>query len=233
MRFIVDVALIALFFFIVNRASHKGFLIGILGVAAWIGASVFATAFCRDVAQWIYNAFFERRVAEWVMSEVSDAAGAQAVTETAMAAIKGLPEYAVNAAKSLGIDVNSLIESVGSADILQKESIAAEVTSRVAQPIITAALEALSFILLLFTSSAVFHALAGLINKIARIPVLKQVNSALGALLGVAKGIVVVILTCMLLTIIMNIAGDGAISNAIAASKFVAAVNDSGLMLKF
>lgn len=233
MKYIVDIALIALFFFIVNRASHRGFLIGILGVAAWIGASIFAATFSFNVAQWIYNAFFERRVTEWIASQITESVGAQAVADTARSVIESIPQYAVSAAKALGISTKELMESVGSVEVSAKDAIAAEVTTKIAQPIITAALEALSFIVLLLSSSAVFHALAGVINKFTKIPVLKQVNNALGALLGVAKGIVVVVLICVLLSIFMSIADDGAFANAVTSSRFVKAVNDSGLMLEF
>jgi len=233
MKYIVDIALIALFFFIVNRASHRGFLIGILGVAAWIGASLFAATFSFNVAQWIYNAFFERRVTEWIASQITESVGAQAVADTARSVIESIPQYAVSAAKALGISTKELMENVGSVEVTATDAIADEVTTKIAQPIITAALEALSFIVLLLSSSAVFHALAGVINKFTKIPVLKQVNNALGALLGVAKGIVVVVLICVLLSIFMSIADDGAFANAVASSRFVKAVNDSGLMLEF
>jgi uncharacterized membrane protein required for colicin V production len=233
MKYIVDIALIALFFFIVNRASHKGFLIGILGVAAWIGASLFAASFSFDVAQWVYNAFFERRVTEWIASQVTESVGAQAVVDTAKAVIESIPQYAVSAAKALGISTKELLESIGSVEVTAADAIAGEITTKIAQPIITAALEALSFMVLIFSSSAVFHSLAGLINKFTKIPVLKQVNNALGALLGVAKGIVVVVLICVLLNIFMNIAGDGAFANAVESSRFVKAVCESGLMLEF
>ncbi len=233
MRFVIDIGLIVIFFLIVNRASHRGFLIGILGVAAWAGAAIFATTFSDNVAGWVYNAFFEHRVTEWIASQISDIDEAQTLVDTAKSVVAGIPSYAVSAAEALGINTKALITSLGSAEVTAKDAIAAELTAKIAQPIITAALEALSFIVLLLSSSAVFHTVAGVVNKIAKIPVLKQVNSALGALLGVAQAIVVVFLICVLMDIFMNIASDNAFSQAIASSKFVAAVSDSGLMLEF
>ena len=49
-----------------------------------------------------------------------------------------------------------------------------------------------------------------LLNKVTKIPVLKQVNGILGFLLGIGKGIIIVWMLCALVSIIVPLFGPSA-----------------------
>ncbi|MBP3938151.1 MAG: CvpA family protein [Clostridia bacterium] len=69
--------------------------------------------------------------------------------------------------------------------------------------------------------SALLNGLVVLINKIFKIPVLKQANQILGGLLGALCGGIIVIVLCFVLQITANIAKNSDIADMVEDSKIV------------
>lgn len=230
MTFTVDILLLALFALIIYNSTKKGFLIGILGIAVWFVSFFIALSFSEQLAEWLYDEVLRERVLEELSKRLTTEGDAQPIAEMAASVIRELPQYAVRTAQTLGIDVGAIMRSIESADI-SAESTIAELAEKVAQPILTAALKALSFVVILVVSSSILKIVAHQINVVTKIPVLKQANKALGAVLGVVRGVIVVSIICVLLNIFANMSGSEGLVRAVDESKLVAAVVDMGIQL--
>ncbi|MCL2509380.1 MAG: CvpA family protein [Oscillospiraceae bacterium] len=226
MTFIVDIALLAVFAFIVIWASRRGFLNVLLGIASWIIASMVATAFSGPLAAWFYDSFLETRVIATITENVPYAEDAEAVARSAASVIENIPEALVRAAESIGINTQGLIDSAAGVDAKSLTvSIAQELSDKVARPIMSAGLKVIFFFILLVLLLTALRFVARLIEKVAKLPLLKQANRLLGAALGVVKGVIIVIVASVTLNLLAGLAdGEGNFATAVEESKIVSLI---------
>ncbi len=205
------------------RCARLGLVRSLAGIVAWIAAAVIAVHFCAPFAAACYDRFLHERVLALAEENIQSATDATFTAAYANGILKTLPEFAVKAAESVGVDVQDLQSK---SEQLPHET-AEAVEKTILAPVCTAALKVMLFLATLLAVGI----LAQLILKpvgstLHKLPLIGSTDRALGAALGLLKGVVLVAVLAMLLHIVAGIA-QGEFARAVDNSRIVSVVENS------
>ncbi|MCR5484092.1 MAG: CvpA family protein [Clostridiales bacterium] len=232
MAYAVDIILVALVLFLIVRSSKKGFVRVIINIVVWIASCSLAVSFALPLAEKVYDTFAKERMVKMIEERAPGVKEAENAAEEVKAVVSEIPSFFVSAAEAVGIDVNELSESAGSLKP-EEGSVSEQLEEKVARPVMVAGLRVLSVIFIFCTVSGLLTLVLTKIAGVMKLPILKQVNKGLGAVLGAIEGVIMVTVLCFLLDIMMKMAGDGAFSDAVAASKIVKFVTDVSVLKNY
>ena len=224
--YIVDGILLLLLLCTILRCAHLGLVRSLAGIAAWIAAAAIALHFCAPLSQTLYDRVLHERVLQLAQENVRNTFDADQTVDITTSVLDELPEMVVQAAAGMGIDVSALraraVRLPHAAD-----DAAAAVERNVLAPVITAALRAVLFILMVLLIAGAVQALLTPIGKaLHKTPVIGSTDRALGAVLGLLKGAVLVSVLAILLRVLAEIV-QGTFETAVQHSKIVSFVSES------
>jgi len=194
---IIDLLLVLAFAVVVLAAARRGFFKTVLRLGAWIVSIAGAGFLSGALAQPIYNAFFANPARLLIEREIGAAVEGSQAAQAAQSVIEELPEALRQLADFAGISTEGLIGNLqrnfttADAAALLEQSIVAPIAMAVIRLVVCLAV----FVLLLIVLRFVTHHL----EKLRKIPVLKQTDWMLGAALGIIKGILLVFVLALLL----------------------------------
>lgn len=219
----VDGGLLLLLLLTILRCAHLGFVRSLAGIIAWIAAAAIALHFCAPLAAACYDRFLHERVLAMAEENIQDAADATLTVDYTNDVLKSLPDAAVKAAESVGVDVAELQSKT-----VRLPHETAEAVERVClAPIITASLKVLLFVIILFATGGLVQAVLSPIGKVLhKTPVIGTTDRALGAVFGLLKGAVLVAVLAMLLRVAGGVV-EGRFAEAVDHSRFVSFVESS------
>lgn len=223
MEYIVDIIIILIFGGIVISSVRKGFFKSLFELAGTLISLIISRALSQGFAPVVFNSFV-RKGAETYLGNALGDVGTTDYALQAQETLNSIPE-ALNGIMSLmGIDKQVIIEKIESANLGGSNLIESLMTN-VVEPIGTAIVQFILFIILAvvvgFLLKAIVRLLDGIIKKL---PAVKQLNTALGAVLGVLRGIIVVALISMLIGIVASFIGN---------EEFIETVNNSVIVDTF
>ena len=139
----------------------------------------------------------------------------------AQQAVEAIPEGLRGLMQILGYSDEVLISQISSAD-LGGSNLIETLMNTVVEPVGTALMQFILFVILAIVLLIVGRVLVFLLNKIIRkLPVIKRLNTLLGGVLGLLKGGVIVVIAVSLISVIAS-ASDNV--------SFIEAVNGSALV---
>ncbi len=222
MQYIIDIVLLAVFVLIIVRSAKKGFGKIVLDLLATVLSFAAAYLFSRPAAEFLYEKIVKKMIENSIAEKLGESSAVSSLKQV-QEVVAGLPDAIVAFSKSMGVGVDKLADSLTKADI-SAGNIAAVVTETVIRPVVILIMGAVCALLIFIVASIVFGLLTRLLNKVFKLPVLKSANKALGAALGVLKGIIFVLVICTLLYYLGGFT-TGAFSKAVDNSKIVSLVN--------
>ncbi|MDR2753174.1 MAG: CvpA family protein [Oscillospiraceae bacterium] len=194
---VLDGILLAAFAAVVIAAAKRGFFACALQLGAWIVSIALASTLGDLLARPLYEIFAQNAARDMIARNI----GTLPVGDAAQAAQKmfaALPEALVNLAAVARFSVAGLTEQL-TAQQFTAQNAAALLEQTIVAPIaVTVFRLALRFVLfaaLLFVTRAICRK----IEKIKRLPVLKQADKLLGAGLGIVKGLLMLVVLALLL----------------------------------
>ena len=222
----VDAVLLLLLLGTILHCSRLGLARSLSGIVAWIVAAAIALHFCAPLSQIVYDRFLQQRVQTAAQERIHSTIDATEAVDVTTTVIDGLPQFVVDAAESMGIDVPALREQT--VDLPHaEENAAAVLEQRVLSPIIVAALKIALFFVMAMVIAALLNLVISPIGKaIQKVPVIGTTDRALGAVLGILKGAVLVSLLAILLRVIGGMT-QGQFSTAVQNSKIVSFIAES------
>ena len=224
--YLVDGALLLIFACVVIRAWHIGFARAMAGIAAWIAAAVLALHFCTPLAQTVYTRYFEERVTQMAVQEIEDKSGAVETVQITTDVLSKIPQSAVRAAQSVGVDIDALGHQVQQV-VPTSEDLAQQVEQQVLEPVIVAALKVVLFLLILIVVSALVQAILSPIgHALHKLPAIGTADRALGGVLGILKGAVAVAIMSIVLRIAAGVV-EGEVARAVSMSKIIPFIENS------
>ncbi len=225
MAIILDVALVLIFVLAIWIGYRRGFIKTIAGVAAFVVALVVASMLAAPLAAWSYDTVIEPPIRTAVEEQIT-AAGAN-IIEQVHAAYEAMPAVVQNLLAQAGIaDAEALNEYVASSASVNP----AYRVMDVIRPVVLPLVEVVCSLLLFIVTSIVAGLLLKVLDVVAKLPLLKQLNKSLGLLGGVLSGLMWVLLVVTLLQIVAAFGAPGSavslatIDNTILISR-VAAIN--------
>ena len=230
--YIADAGLLLVLALVVARAWRIGFARSMAGIAAWIIAAVLALQFCAPLAQKVYTRFLEERVTQLAVREIEERSDAVETVQITTDLLAEIPQSAVRAAQSVGVDVSSLEKQVDEF-IPSSEDLAQQIETRVLEPVIVAALKVIAFLAILLVVSALVQAVLSPVGRVLhKLPVIGMADHALGGALGLLKGAVAVAVLSILLKIAAGVF-EGEFARAVSMSKIILFIENSPFAGKF
>ncbi len=219
---IIDCLLVLIGIVTVWAAARRGFFITVLRLAAWVISIALAGIISAAFAEPIYQAFFAAPVRGLIEQNIGNAVDSSQMLQYAQQMLTELPDAVKQLAAMSGLSSQSLLGNLhenqfttSNAASLLEQSIAAPACIAAIRIIIALAV----FVILLF----VLQLVARKLSRIRKIPVFKQTDWILGAVLGVIKALLLIFVLCLLLRAVAAV--------HIGGESFVAAVENSRIVI--
>lgn len=196
MAYIIDIVLIAIFSFIVVFAVKKGFAKIALNLVATVLSYIAAYVLGRPTAEFLYDKVIRTMIENSLERKIEKSPAGDVITQ-AKGLIESLPQGLMKLADKIGFNTSAALESVDSANISAK-GISAAITDSVLKPMVIVLLTVICSIVIFIVASIIFGIIARLINKVFKMPVVKNVNRFLGGVVGIVQGIILLFVVCSL-----------------------------------
>lgn len=193
MKYVLDVIFLLLLILFLFLGAKKGFfrsvidLVGTivaLGAAVWLGAAA---------AEWVFDGMLR----EALTLQVAEALRNSPAGTAPEAVLSALPDVLAGALEHYGITTDTLNQAIS-----QASGSAAEAAVSVIAPAVISMLKALFSLVLFIFLLVILRIISGIISRLLKLPVLKQLNKAMGALLGVVQALLVILLCCFCLELL-------------------------------
>ena len=199
MSIAIDLTLVVIVVFFAVISARRGFVSSLIGLAGVFLAMIIAFYGSVYISDFVFDKFVGKNVSQNIIKSYN--AAADEITDKVK-----IPEYIGVYSEKMNIDIkselNSAIEKGG-------ENAAPVVVKNIIKPAVLPFIRAAALIVLFFVCCFIFSALARLTKGIRKIPLIGRVNSFLGAILGVAKGVLIVFLICFALSAVLSFSKDG------------------------
>ena len=225
--YIVDGILVLFLLSTVLRCAHLGFVRAMAGIVAWIAAAAIAVHFCAPLSQAVYDRFLHQRVLDMAQESIHNTIDASEVADITTGVLEELPDVVVEAAQAVGVDVSDLQKKTTVELPKAEEEAAAAIEQNVLAPVIIAALKAVLFLVMVMLIAGIAQALLTPVGKLLhKTPVIGTTDRALGAVLGILKGAVLVSVLAILLRVLGGVV-QGNFQIAVQNSRIVSIVAES------
>lgn len=231
LQYVVDAVLVIVFAVCVIMGIRNGFIKTILTFAAVALALVAAVMLSRSLAPVVYDKYVDERAYKSIHARLTDSTDSTLALTRQQVLEEVMPKTVMDVAGSVGIDAQGMIKSIGDFDgSVDKAS--RGLTDGVVKPVFTAAIKSALFVAGFLVCFALLKLIVFLIDRFARLPVVKTVNKTMGALLGALAGVGVLWFASKTLVIAGGLLAGTAVEDAVRSSYIVEFLTSGGLLEK-
>lgn len=230
MNFILDIILAVIFIVCVIAGYKKGFVKSFLDLVSNIVAVIVARIISYQLAPAVFSSYFEEGLTKSLGEKVSE------LGSTASAQVQGALESIPNISGFLSLtgvneaDIAAKVsDSIDAGGLTVTEALMANLVSPVATFILRILIFVIAFIVCVF----ILKIVARILDKLSKLPLLKQANGAFGFLFGAVKGLIIVIVICAVAQLIAGFIGSGPVNDIVSNSVLVSAFNTVMGSIKF
>ena len=179
---VMDLAVVLIVVWQVHRGYHNGLMRTLIECLSWVAAAVLAVMISYSISGTIYEMFFAGRVTEAVTNAILEAGSPETFAGSLEQTLASLPEAVRAAAEFLldGVDLSAVTSA-------QAAELAQTVTDSIVRPLITSAIQLISFRILFVLGLIVRHVVAVAFGMFNTIPLVGGINRLLGGVFGLAK----------------------------------------------
>ncbi len=207
MKYLLDAVVILIFLLCVFIGHKRGFIKTVAGIVAFLAALAVSTLLNGPIAGLVYDKAVEPSIIETVDTKLEETKGT--AIEQLDNAYQSLPDMVKNLLAQAGItDVNELSDRLSTDGA---ETMGHSVNA-VVEPLLLPLIKALCSLLLFFIAYIAASIVLRVLNIIAKLPLLKQLNKTLGLIGGVVSGALWALLA---VTVIQVLAATGSADSAI------------------
>lgn len=219
MAYLLDGVLILLFVLAIWLGHKRGFIKTVTGVVAFIAAVAVASLLSGPVAQFVYDNTVEPTVVETIDSYTAAATGSlESGVDEALSSLPGfVTNLLANGGIASGADVLAKVGNTADAAALGQN-----IADNVVEPLVIPLLKMIATLILFILAYILASLLLRVLNVVAKLPLLKQVNKSLGTVAGVLSGALWVLFAVSVLQVVAAVAGsDFVINPALLADTIV------------
>ncbi len=208
----LDLIVIAIVVLNIIFSAKRGFIRTAIELVGF-GLSIYLAFLVGGlVANGVYDTMIEPAIVNSVVEQAGETA-TDNVNDIVSTVFENIPKSAkLTAENLLGITEESIKESIDSATLTASgdtRQLVLKVTDTVARPIVVPLIKTLVafivFVILLF----VVKILARIVNRAFSLPIIGGLNRTLGGVLGLAKGLIIAAVVCILLSTIVAMTTSG------------------------
>ncbi|MDR2526231.1 MAG: CvpA family protein [Oscillospiraceae bacterium] len=204
---LLDGALLLAFVIVLARTVKRGFLASLLSIACWVLSLVCAGAMSAALAQPMYEGFVARPAQSAIEAKMTETVSGAEIAVFAEKTLAELPAALRELADFSGVSLDSLSANLDAAKSSKAQNAAELLQREIVAPVATAAIRWGLSIILFCLLLALSRLVARRLEKVGKLPVLKQVNWLLGVALGLLKGLLVVFVLALLLRVAGELGG--------------------------
>ena len=197
MGIIFDLVIVAVVIFFLITSIRKGAVRSLIEFIGSLAAIVLAVVLSGVLSNLLFDLFVRGYFLRTIGETLQSAAG-QGVAGQIAAVLESLPGFIANA-----VDTSALIPQISGALSQSAEQASIVIVDFAIAPVIKMLMRAILVVLLYIILRLVVRLLAFTGDRIARLPVLNQLNGLCGAVLGLIKGaLAVLILTAVIRVVV-------------------------------
>lgn len=197
MSILLDAAVVVLVILVALLGLRKGFIKSFAGLIGAVFALIIALTLSRFAAELIYEFWIRDGLQQTIFNALSES-GANTV-EGMLQALPGFLAGMIGGEQQAQIVENTVTDSAYGVSQLLVTALGPAIVN-----LLMIVLAIVLFILLLI----VVRLLLRVLDKVAKVPILKQANAILGFFFGFGKGILLVWLLCSLVAVILPLWGE-------------------------
>lgn len=219
---VLDIILVAIVFFLCYKGSKDGFAKTVVSFLGFFIAIILAATLCKPAANLAYTSFIKQPVETAIETAIRDrtesieeeAPSAATLLSGIEDALEKAPDFIKNifATDEKKAELSDQIIEMYTADITELSQRAAET---VIKPIVLSVLVVVAFALIFIIALLLCSLLSKALKLVNKIPLLGGVNALLGTVIGLLKGLIIVLIINWLL--VMQTEGGGNIFGIITA----------------
>ncbi len=191
---IIDLIFVVIAIVIVISSAKKGFVASCLDAFSVVISGFISFKFFEPVAQCVYGVFVKDFMRTALVRAIEDTSKSASATEKINVMLAELPEGAVKLAQGMGINVDSLAAGINQSLSSNEDAFIAAFGDKVVYPVMIFVTEIVVFMILLVLSCLIIRAAANFFSdKLKKIPVVGNVDTLLGGVLGIIKAIVILV----------------------------------------
>nr|MBQ5811929.1 CvpA family protein [Clostridia bacterium] len=200
----IDVILVAITLAVIIGGIRRGFIRSVFKLCSTIAAVIVAVLFYKELSAYFYDAFFFEITSEYIGGLIGNIIGDISESLDVSAIAAALPEQIRSTAELLGLNIEEIItNSITSESLVSADAL----TEGIAQSVATVVSNVTAFAALFFGSLIVLGLLGFILDKIAKLPVLKTANRFLGFVFGVAEAFVLGMIVAKIISAIFSAYG--------------------------
>ena len=171
---LMDLAVVLIVIWQVRRGYHNGLMRMLIECLSWLAAAVLAVMISYAISGTIYDMFFAGSITEAVTNAILEAGSPEAFAGSLEQTLASMPEAIRSAAEFLmgGVDLSAVTSA-------QAAELAQTVTDSIVRPLITSAIQLVSFLILFALGLMVLHIVAIAFGAFNSIPLVGGINRAL------------------------------------------------------
>ena len=221
---IIDILILAVLAVSVIYGMHRGFISGVLSVAALIGAAALSFAMSPQLAAWLKG---NRTLVDTLMY-YTDAGSRVSSLDLSLMSVSQVTESALAQILS-SANLPAAFESAFITGISAAPG-SMSISELLSQTIVSVSISILSFLICFFVSYIVATFVIHLISYVFELPVLRHLDALIGGVFGLVRGVLLLFILFALVPIVLAVAPVPQIEELIAASR-MAPMFDSQLIL--
>ncbi len=202
MAYILDGVVILIFLLAIWMGYRRGFFNTIIRLVGCLAAALIAWGISAPLASGIYDSMISSSIQKGISSQI-EKTGAQSVDNALEGVIDNLPGAVINALKFFDLGTPDQMKGKLEGSLSDSVQVLSRtIEQRVVRPAAISLLRVLSFFILFVIFAILIGIAASVVGRIFRLPVLRQTDGVLGAVLGGVQGLVLVFVAVSVMSLI-------------------------------
>ena len=183
MKYLLDAVVILIFLLCIAIGRKRGFIKTVSGVVALAAALAVSSLFCTPVSEYVYDKTIEPSIIDIVDTQMEEVKGS--ATEKLVHTYESLPGVVKTLLVQTGIDSGEKFAL--SVPFYGITSVSQEIAGMI-RPILLPLVNALCSLVLFLVAYIAASLILRVLNIVAKLPLLKQLNKTLGTIGGIVAG---------------------------------------------
>lgn len=233
MSFILDAVIVLIVILAMIFGYRRGFLQTMLQLAVWIVSFSVALCLSSPIAGAIFDGFF----ADKLESSLHESLQRDALSSTSQqwdVLLDELPD-SVSAFLKNNVEFRDTFEKLSETDDTASETLVNSVITGVVRPVAVALLQFVVFLILFLMLVFVLRLVKKLLKPVSRVPLIRQMDGTLGAVLGAFKGVIYVFAVVAAIQIFVATSSPDAVitQKTIDDTQIVSRISDCNPLISF
>lgn len=199
MSWILDLIVVAVVVYYAYISARRGFVRTVIELVGFVLIFLIITKAGTPISEKLFDTTLRNTVLTKVETTLENT-----TEQTAQSLTDAMPDFIVNGAEFLGIDIGESLISGDTTAVM-----AERLTDNVIRPVVTSLIYAILSLLLFGLGMYLVRIVARVVNSLFKISLVGTINRVLGAVLGAGKGVVVAFIICIVITIIVSFTEKG------------------------